>query len=135
VTLLDRAAEVRAEHLPELREVVERQRRVVHADEAAAVAHEVHERLPLRLAHGQVAVRHHHDPVELRQVRGRDHRQVELVTALQVALERRHLEAVVRAPRGDRGLGVGEARVLVEARVREEEELLRRLLGGRRRCE
>jgi hypothetical protein len=50
VVLLDRLAEIAAQHLPKFRSVVEGQGRAVDTDEATAIVHEIDERTLLRVS-------------------------------------------------------------------------------------
>ena len=78
--------------------VVEREGGAVDPDEPATAAHEVGDGTPLRVRHRKVAVREHHEAVELRQVLSREEREVEALGVLQVALHRRDLEARLGSP-------------------------------------
>ncbi len=128
------APEVPSEHAPEVGIVVKGQRSTVYPDESATTRDEVHDRALPRILQRQVAVRHHHQAVELGQVLGRDHRQVQLLLVLQVPLQGGHLESGVASPRCDGTLRRPQARVFVERRMSEEEQLLRRLLLWRAGC-
>src|SRR5688500_4168755 len=116
------AIEVPTQHLAELRIVVKRERRAMRADEALAGANEVEQVLLLRLGETEVAVGHHHHAVELRQVVGREEREVVLFGIELVALERRDFESAGLAQFGDRLLRRSETRVFVEARMSQKEQ-------------
>jgi hypothetical protein len=63
-------------------------------------------------------------PVELVQVLRREERKIELLRVLLVALDRRHVESAGLAKLGHGFLRRTEAGVLVEARVRQKQQLL-----------
>jgi hypothetical protein len=74
----------------------------------------------------QVAVGHHHDAVELREILRRQEREVQILRVVLEALDGRDLESTRLAHFGDGPFRRPEAGVLVESRVGQEQELASR---------
>ena len=82
---------------------------------ALPAPHEIHDRLLLHGCHPDVAVGHHHEPVERVQVIWREEGQVLFADARLVSLQRRHVESAVLAVDDRLLLSGWQARMAVRA--------------------